>query len=96
METPLCFASYNDPTLLKQVPIDVCAGDAAIGREANTDKLAETTGVVVSLRLSIAECLEDGICLQDLSLEQTKTALGSQSTEARTRATDRGALGVLA
>ena len=43
VETPLSFTADDDSALLKEIPINIGTGDAAIGREANSDELSETT-----------------------------------------------------
>lgn len=94
METTFRFASHDHSALLQQVPVNVRTSNAAVGREADADELAKPTGVVVPLSLSISKGLEDRIRLEDLSLEETKTAFRSEATEPRAL-TDRYALGVL-
>ena len=63
MKVTLGLAPHNDPTLLEQIPIDVCSGYAPVWSEAYPDELAEPTRVVVSLRLRISESFEDRVRL---------------------------------
>jgi hypothetical protein len=43
MEAPLTLVSENDSALLEQVPIDIRACDAAIGRKHDSNKLSKST-----------------------------------------------------
>ena len=79
MKTPFGFAADDHPTLLEQIPINVCTRDTAIWREADTNELSETTGIVVALRLRVTKRLEDGVRLEDLPLKETQTAFGSKA-----------------
>jgi hypothetical protein len=70
MEAPFRLTANDHPTLLQQIPIDVGAGDAAVRGKSNADKLAESTRVVVPLRLGVPERFQDRVGLEDLSLEK--------------------------
>ena len=94
VETTFGLASHNHPTLLKQVPVNVSTGDAAIRRETDANEFAKTTRVVIPLSLCVPESLKDRICLQNLTFQKTETTLGSETAEARAGATDRGRLGM--
>jgi hypothetical protein len=76
MEAPLSLAPEDDPALLEEIPIDVSTGDAAVWRECNSDKFSESTGVVVALRLCVAECLQYWIRLEYLTLQKTEPTSG--------------------
>jgi len=78
VEIALSFTPHHDSTLLKQVPVDIRTGNASVRREANANELSESTGVVVSLRLGIAESFQDRVRLKDLAFQKTKPTLRSQ------------------
>ena len=70
METTFRFTSHNHSALFKQIPVYVGAGDAAIGREADSNELSKPTGIVISLGLRIAESLKNRVGLENLSFEE--------------------------
>ena len=79
VKAPFGLAPDDHPTLLEQIPINVCTRDTAIWREADTNELSETTGIVVALRLRVTKRLEDGVRLEDLPLKETQTAFGGKA-----------------
>jgi hypothetical protein len=68
MEAPFRGSANDNSALLEKVPVNVRACDAPVWSKANAHKLAEPTRVVVSLRLRVAERLENGIGLKNLAL----------------------------
>lgn len=68
MEASFRRGANDDSTLLKKVPVDVCACDAPVRGKANAHELAESTRVVVSLCLRVSKRLEDRIGLKNLAL----------------------------
>lgn len=82
MKSSFRFAPASDPTFLQKVPVYIRTGDCVVPREADTNELAETTGIVIPLCLCVAERLEDRVSLQDLTLKQTECRrLGDHLTE---------------
>jgi hypothetical protein len=69
MEAPFCCSANHDSALLEKVPINVRACDTSVRSKANAHELAKPTGVVISLRLSIAKRLENGVGLKNLALK---------------------------
>ena len=69
MEASLGLTSHDHSALLQKVPVNVGAGNAAVGREADPNELSKPTGVVVPLRLRVAEGLKDRVRLKNLPLE---------------------------
>jgi len=55
VEITLSFTPHYNSALLKQVPVNICTGNASIRREADADELSKSTGIVVSLSLGVAE-----------------------------------------
>lgn len=77
METPLGLVPHDHPTLLEQIPIDICTCYAPVRGECDPHELSESTRVVVSLSLRVTKRLQDRIRLEDLPLKKTKAAFGS-------------------
>jgi len=78
VEIAFRFTPHHNSTLLKQIPVDIRASNASIGREADANELPKSTGVVVSLGLSIAESFQDWVGLENLAFQKTKSALRSE------------------
>ena len=55
VEIAFGFAPYYNSAFLKQIPVNICASNTPIGREADADEFPETTRVVVSLCLGVAK-----------------------------------------
>lgn len=55
MKIALSFTPHHNSTLLKQIPVDIRAGNTSIRREADADEFSESAGVVISLGLGIAK-----------------------------------------
>jgi hypothetical protein len=66
VEIPLALGSHNDPTLLKEVPIDIGTRDASIPSKADPDELPEPRGIVIPRRLGVTKRFQDRIRLEDL------------------------------
>ena len=75
METPLSLTTYNDSALLQEVPVNSRTSDATVRRKADLDKLSETTGIVIPLRLSVTERFENRVSLEDLIFNDPETVL---------------------
>ena len=78
-----CMWRHAPPTLFEEVRVDLGALqlDAILGgrrREMQSDVLSESGRVVVALRLTVAERLEDRVGLQD-ALVEAKGGLGTES-----------------
>lgn len=78
MEAALSLVAEDHSTLLKQVPVNIGPCNTAVRREHDANELSKTTRVVVSLRLSIAKCFQDGISLEDLALQEAQAPLGCE------------------
>ena len=78
MEAALSFITEDHSTLLEQVPVNVGPCDATVRRKHDANELSETTRVVVSLCLSIPKCFQDGIGLEDLTLQESQAPLGCE------------------
>lgn len=76
VETTLSLTTYDHPTLLQQIPVNVRTSNAAVRGETDLDKLSETTRVVIPLCLSITEGFKDRIGLENLIFDYTETIFG--------------------
>lgn len=83
MEISLRFAPHYNSTLLQEIPINVCTSNAAVWSKGNTDKLSKTTGVIVTLRLSISESLQNRVGLQDLAFKEAEATFRIQAASSR-------------
>ena len=69
VETSFGFTPDYDPTFLQKIPVDVGASNAPIQRETNSYEFAKSAGIIIPLCLSISKRFQNGIRLEDLSLQ---------------------------